>query len=152
MVSQNATPGLLPSEAERLGKITVATELGWEPLSTRSGFAMVVCGSLAALTRNDLLRGEIQPIAFHEAGTQKKLEMVDRACFTVAPFDGHYEPLLGMRNRREERGRRSVCCMTSTILTWPPFPWPVSMDRRAQAWLAPVSRGQHIVVVGKVIK
>ena len=29
MVYQNQTPGLLPSEAERLGKITVGTELGW---------------------------------------------------------------------------------------------------------------------------
>jgi N-alpha-acetyl-L-2,4-diaminobutyrate deacetylase len=29
MVYQNVTPGLLPSEAERLGKITVGTELGW---------------------------------------------------------------------------------------------------------------------------
>src|SRR6185369_13645391 len=28
MVYQNLTPGLLPSEAERLGKITVGTELG----------------------------------------------------------------------------------------------------------------------------
>ena len=29
MIYQNQTPGLLPSEAERLGKITVGTELGW---------------------------------------------------------------------------------------------------------------------------
>ena len=29
MIYQNVTPGLLPSEAERLGKITVGTELGW---------------------------------------------------------------------------------------------------------------------------
>ncbi len=29
MVYQNQTPGLLPSEAERLGKITVGTEPGW---------------------------------------------------------------------------------------------------------------------------
>ena len=26
---QNATPGLLPSECDRLGKISIGTELGW---------------------------------------------------------------------------------------------------------------------------
>jgi len=33
------------------------------------------------------LRGKIEPIGYHLAGTQRKLEMVDRDCFTVAPFD-----------------------------------------------------------------
>ena len=40
------------------------------------------------------MHGTIEPIACHAAGTQKKRETVHRDCFTVAPFDGHYEPLL----------------------------------------------------------
>lgn len=94
MIYQNQTPGLLPSEAERLGKITVGTELGWGRAVNPEGVRYGRQGVLAALINNGLLHGSIEPIAHHRAGTQRKLEMVDRDCFIPAPFAGHYEPLV----------------------------------------------------------
>ncbi|MFN9974490.1 MAG: succinylglutamate desuccinylase/aspartoacylase family protein, partial [Phycisphaerae bacterium] len=101
-IYQNQTPGLLPSEAERLGKITVGTELGWGCAVNPEGVRYGRHGVLAAAINNGLLRGSIEKIAYHRDGSQKKIEMVDRDCFTVAPFDGHYEPVLecGTRVKR----------------------------------------------------
>lgn len=150
MVYQNLTPGLLPSEAERLGKITVGTELGWGRGVNVDGVRYARQGVRAAAIRHGQMRGSIEPIGHHAAGTQRTLEMIDRDCFTVAPFDGHYEPLVecGTRVRRGE-----------TVGLLHDFdhidmePWPavagVSGVLLAQAWAAPVLRGQHIVVVGR---
>ena len=94
MIYQNQTPGLLPSEAERLGKITVGTELGWGRAVNPEGVRYGRQGVLAAAIHHGQLRGEIEPIGHHRAGTQRNAAMVDRACFTVAPFAGHYESVL----------------------------------------------------------
>src|SRR4029453_935448 len=80
---QNLTPGLLPSEAERLGKITVGTELGWGRAVQPEGVRYGRHGLLAAAIRHGQLRGSIEPIAHHKAGTQIKAAMVDRECFVV---------------------------------------------------------------------
>jgi len=152
MVYQNVTPGLLPSEAERLGKITVGTELGWGRAVQADGVRYGRQGVLAAAIRHGQLRGEIQPIAFHAAGTQRKAAMVDRACFTVAPFAGHYEPLV-------ECGAELRAGATVGLLhdfdKIDDDPWPVTAGVDglviAQAWAAPVPRGQHIAVVGRLI-
>ncbi len=94
MTYQNVTPGLLPSEAERLGKITVGTELGWGRAVNPEGVRCARQGVLAAAINHGLLRGKIEKIGAHRDGTQQRVAMVDRACFSVAPFAGHYEPLL----------------------------------------------------------
>ncbi len=104
MVYQNVTPGLLPSEAGALGKITVGTELGWGRAVNVDGVRYGKHGVLAAAAiHQGQLRGEIEPIDYHKAGTQRKLEMVDRDCFTVAPFDGHYGAPGRMRHGRPPR-------------------------------------------------
>ncbi len=147
---QNSTPGLLPSEAERLGKITVGTELGWGCAVQPQGVRYGRQGVLAAAIHHGQLLGEIQPIGHHEAGTQRKVEMVNRECFTVAPFDGHYEPL-------RECGDRVQAGETVGLLHdfdhLDADPWPavsrVEGVVLAQAWRAPVLRGQHIVVVAQ---
>ncbi|HXT59518.1 MAG TPA: succinylglutamate desuccinylase/aspartoacylase family protein, partial [Pirellulales bacterium] len=69
MVYQNLTPGLLPSEAERLGKITVGTELGWGCAINAEGVRYGRQGVLAAAIHNGQLAGAIEPIAHHKAGT-----------------------------------------------------------------------------------
>lgn len=153
MVYQNLTPGLLPSEAERLGKITVGTELGWGSAVCTEGVRYGRQGVLAAAIHNGQLRGTIEPIAYHKAGTQRKLEMVDRDCFTVAPFAGHYEPLI-------DCGTAVTCGDVVGLLH--DFdhidmdPWPARAGVNgvvlAQAWVARVPRGQHIVVVGREIR
>lgn len=152
MVYQNVTPGLLPSEAERLGKITVGTELGWGAAVNVDGVRYGKHGVRAAAIHNGLLRGTIEPIDFHKSGTQMKLEMVDRDCFTVAPFAGHYEPIL-------ECGTRVQAGQTVGFLHdfdhIDMAPWPATAGVNgvvlAQTWRAPVQRGQHILVVGREI-
>lgn len=94
MVYQNRTPGLLTSEAERLGKITVGTELGWGEAVLGSGVAYARQGILAAAIRHGLLRGEIKPFAHHADGTQKRGAIVAAECYTAAPFDGHFEEIV----------------------------------------------------------
>jgi len=152
MVYQNVTPGLLPSEAERLGKITVGTELGWGRAVSPEGARYGRQGVLAAAIHQDQLRGSIEPIAHHRAGTQRKLEMVDRECFTVAPFDGHYEPLLEC-GTRVHRGETVGLLHDFDHIDMVPWPAVAGVDGvlLAQAWVAPVPRGQHIVVVGREI-
>jgi N-alpha-acetyl-L-2,4-diaminobutyrate deacetylase len=149
MVYQNQTPGLLPSEAERLGKITVGTELGWGRAVNVDGVRYARQGVLAAAIRHGQLRGDIQPIAFQREGTQRKVAMVKRDCFVVAPFAGHYEPLL-------ECG--SAVRQGDTVGRVHDFehidaePWAAKAGVNgivvAQAWAAPIRPGQHIVVVG----
>lgn len=153
MVYQNQTPGLLPSEAEQLGKITVGTELGWgravNPLGVRYGRH----GVLAAAIRHGQLRGEIEPIGHHRDGTQRVVEMVDRACFTVAPFAGHYESVI-------DCGQTVAAGEPVGYLhdfDHPDLPaWPVAAGVDgilvAQAWAAPVQQGQHIAVVGRILR
>jgi N2-acetyl-L-2,4-diaminobutanoate deacetylase len=152
MVYQNLTPGLLPSEAERLGKITVGTELGWGAAALAAGIRYGRQGVLAAAINHGQLQGKIEPIDFHQAGTQKKIEIVDRACFIAAPFAGHYEPLFdcGVSIKRGQ-----------TVALLHDFdridlePWPVIAEVEgillAQAWLAEVRRGQQIAIVGRVL-
>ena len=77
--------------------------------------------------------------------------MIDRACFTVAPFAGHYEPLL-------ECGAQVL--QGDTVALLHDFeridldPWPVRAGVDgvviAQAWGAPVLQGQHVLVTGRI--
>jgi N2-acetyl-L-2,4-diaminobutanoate deacetylase len=152
MVYQNLTPGLLPSEAERLGKITVGTELGWGSAVQADGVRYGRHGVLAAAIHNGQLRGTIEKIAHHKAGTQRKLEMVDRDCFTPAPFAGHYEPLVEC-GTAVRRGQTVGLLHDFDHIDAEPWPAAAGVDGivLAQAWVARVPRGQHIVVVGRDI-
>ena len=139
-----------PSEAERLGKITVGTELGWGKAVSPEGVRYGRQGVLAAAINNELINGRIEPIAHHKDGTQRKVELVDRECFTVAPFEGHYEPLLecGANVRRDD-----VVGLLHDFDHIDREPWPARAGVDgvvvAQAWVAPIQRGQHIIVVGR---
>lgn len=152
MVYQNLTPGLLPSEAERLGKITVGTELGWGRAVCTDGVRYGRQGVLAAAIRHKQLSGKIEPIAHHRDGTQRKLAMVDRECFSVAPFDGHYEPLLDC-GTDVKAGQTVGLLHDFDHIDMDPHPVVAGVDGvvLAQAWVATVMRGQHIVVVGRVV-
>lgn len=146
---QNQTPGLLPSEAELLGKIAVGTELGWGRSVSAEGVCYGRHGVLAAAIHHGQLRGVVAPIGHHKSGTQRKVSMVDRKCFVVAPFSGHYESLI-------ECGSVVKCGDVIGLLHNFDFiddePWPARAGVDgvviAQAWVAPIQRGQHIVVVG----
>jgi N2-acetyl-L-2,4-diaminobutanoate deacetylase len=152
MVYQNVTPGLLPSEAERLGKITVGTELGWGKAVNAEGVRYARHGVLAAAIHHGQMRGEIEPIGHHRAGTQRRAAMVDRDCFTVAPFAGHYESVLDC-GRDVAAGDVVGFLHDFDHIDMPPWPAVAGVDGViiAQAWAAPVMRGQHIVVVGRIL-
>lgn len=152
MIYQNATPGLLPSEAERLGKITVGTELGWGCSISPEGVRYARHGVLAALIHQGQLHGTIEPIGHHAAGTQRVLETVDRDCVSVAPFDGHYEPLMEC-GTAVKKGDVVGLLHDFDQIDMEPYPVKAGVDGvvLAQAWVAPVPRGQHIVVVGRVV-
>lgn len=148
---QNETPGLLPSEAERLGKIAVGAELGFGAAVSAEGVRYGLQGVRAAAIRHNLLRGEVAKFGHHAAGTQRRASMVDRACFTPAPFAGHYEPLL-------ECGAEVATGDTVGLLH--DFdridldPWEVRAGVDgiviAQAWGATVLQGQHVLVTGRL--
>ena len=104
MVYQNATPGLLPSEAERLGKITVGTELGWGAAALAEGIRYGRQGVLAAAINHGQLQGKIEPIGYHQAGTQRKLEIVDRECYTAAAVRRTLRTARRVRQGDETRG------------------------------------------------
>ncbi len=150
MVYQNRTPGLLPSEAERLGKITLGTELGWGSAVNPAGVRYGRQGVMAAAIRFGQLRGEVSPIDHHADGTQRKVEIVDRACFVPAPFPGLYEPLMEC-GARVQRGQTVGQLHDFYHVDEQPHPIQAGVEGivLAQAWRAKVEQGQHILVVGQ---
>ena len=152
MVYQNQTPGLLPSEAERLGKITVGTELGWGSAVLADGVRYARQGVLAAAIRHGQMHGEIEPIAYHKSGEQKIVAIVDRECFVCAPFAGHYEPLLECGTAVKE-GDVIGLLHDFDHIDMEPWQAKAGVDGYvlAQAWVAPIKRGQHIVCVGREV-
>ena len=147
---QNQSPGLLPSEAEWLGKITVGTELGWGKAVNAEGVRYGRQGVLAAAIHHGQLRGNIEPIGYHKAGTQRCVSMVDRECFTIAPFAGHYESLIDC-GAKVEKGQPVGLLHDFDHIDLDPWPATAGVDGVvvAQSWVAPVMRGQHIVVGGR---
>jgi N-alpha-acetyl-L-2,4-diaminobutyrate deacetylase len=150
MVYQNRTPGLLPSEAERLGKITIGTELGWGAAVSAQGVHWGRQGVLAAAIRFGQLRGEIAPIDHHAGGTQRKVEIVDRACFVPAPHPGLYQPLVEC-GAPVKRGQTAGLLHDFNRIDEEPCPIQAGVEGIvvAQAWRARVEQGQHILVVGR---
>lgn len=149
MIYQNRTPGLLTSEAERLGKITVGTELGWGEAVLSEGVRYGRQGVLSAAIRHGQMRGEIVPIGHQAAGTQMCATIVDFGCYVPAPFDGHYEEVIvcGTRVRRGDLvGRLHDFHRIDEPA------WPVRAPRDGivvgQAWGARVRQGQFILCVG----
>jgi N-alpha-acetyl-L-2,4-diaminobutyrate deacetylase len=149
---QNQTPGLLTSEAERLGKVTIGAELGWGRSVRPTGVRAARHGVLAAAIHHGHLRGSIEPIDHHAAGTQRLVSTVDPAGTIPAPFAGHYESLVGCG---EAVGRGTAVGLLHDFdrLDLEPVPLVSGIDGVlvAQAWAAPVVQGQHVVVVGRVI-
>lgn len=149
---QNESPGLLSSEAERLGKITVGCELGWGGAVSPAGVRYGCQGVRAAAIHHGQLRGSVVPFAHHADGTQVRAEMIERDCFTVAPFAGHYEPLLEC-GARVRRGDTVALLHDFERIDLEPWPVRAGVDGIviAQAWGAPVLQGQHVLVTGRIV-
>lgn len=151
MIYQNLTVGLLPSEAERLGKITIGTELGWGASVDTDGVRYGRQGVLSAAIRHGLLKGTISPIDHHRDGTQVMAEIVDRECYTIAPFAGHYESLMPNLSR-VKKGEIVGYLHDFDYIDAAPWPARAGVDGVviAQAALATVPKGQHIVATGYI--
>ncbi|HCL31182.1 MAG TPA: succinylglutamate desuccinylase [Candidatus Latescibacteria bacterium] len=152
MIYQDETPGLLPSEAERLGKITVGTELGWGETVNREGVRYARHGIRAAAIHHGQMLGEIEPIGHHADGTQKLVAMVDRDCFTPAPFSGHYEPVMDCGTFVHAGDTVGLLHDFQRV---DEQPWPVRarIDGYVlcQAARAPVAQGLHILVIAQQV-
>ncbi|WP_010585027.1 M14 family metallopeptidase [Schlesneria paludicola] len=150
MIYQNNTPGLLTSEAERLGKITIGTELGWGEAVLRKGVTYARQGVLAAAIHHGQLQGTIAPIAHHADGTQKCAAIVDFECYVAAPFAGHYEEVLPC-GQRVKRGELVGRLHDFARIDEPAWPVCAGVDGVvvAQAWSAKVRQGQFILCVGR---
>ena len=149
MIYQNNTPGLLTSEAERLGKITVGTELGWGEAVLRKGVSYGRQGVLAAAIRHGQMNGRIEPIAHHADGSQKCAAIVDFSCYVPAPFAGHYEEILPC-GQRVKKG--DVVGRLHDFARIDESAWPVCANNDGivvgQAWGSRVKQGQFILCVG----
>ena len=149
-VYSNLTPGLLPSEADRIGKITVGGEFGWGQSVQAEGVRYARHGVRMAAIRHGQLAGRLEKFGHHAAGTQRIVEKNHRACITVAPFAGHYESLLECG----EAVRAGDAVGLLHDFDRPELePWPcragVDGFVTGQAWGARVAQGQHIVVVAR---
>lgn len=150
MIYQNRTPGLLTSEAERLGKITVGTELGWGEAVNSDGVTFGRQGILAAAIHHGQLQGHIEKIAHHADGTQKMAAIVNPECYVPAPFDGHYEEVLKC-GARVKKGDVVGRLHDFHRIDEPGWPAVAALDGIVvgQAWGARVRQGQFIVCVGE---
>ena len=146
MIYQNETPGLLTSEAERLGKLTLGSELGWGEAVNPDGVHFARTGLRAAAIRHRQIRGELQlPV-----GPQARLvSIADRRSVSVSPFAGHWEPF--HRPGAEVREGDTLGLLHDFDRFDLP-PWEVRAGRSGllvfQAWDSPVMQGQHIAGVG----
>lgn len=149
MAYQNETPGLLTSEAEILGKITVGTELGWGAAVQAAGVRAGRRGIMSAAVRHQQYAGPEPP---PPDAAQRRAEMIDRDCFVLAPFAGHYEPV---RECGDLVSRGDVVALLHDFdrIDLDPEPIRAGCDGivLAQAWAAPVPQGQHVLVVGKLV-
>ena len=152
MVYQNETPGLMVSEAERLGKITIGTELGWGESVNLAGVRYARHGIRAAAIRHGQLVGEIQPIAHHAQGTQVRTAIIDRECYVPAPFPGHFEPLMSC-GERIEAGQTAGFLHDFYRIDDAPWPVRAGVDGYvlSHAYRVPVRQGSHILVVAQEI-
>ncbi len=152
MVYQNRTSGLLTSEAERLGKITVGTELGWGRAVNADGVRYATQGVLAACIHHGQMTGEIVPIASHAAGTQIKATVIDHECYVPAPFPGHYEEMLAC-GTQVNKGDIVGWLHDFNRIDESPYPVQAGVSGIVvgQAWGAVVRPGQHILVVGQIV-
>ena len=152
MTYQNETPGLLPSEAERLGKITVGTELGWGETVDLDGVRYARHGIRAAAIRHGLMRGEVNPIGHHADGSQKLVAILDRECFVPAPYPGHYEPLISC-GAFVKKGTQVGLLHDFHRIDESPWPVCAGVDGfvLSQASRAPVTQGMHILVVANEV-
>lgn len=92
MYSSDMHSGLLTSEAENMGKITVGTELGLEGVSPK-GVKYAYEGIQNVLRHYDILPGDVQRIDPKRETDPRLVSAVDLKAYIPAPLSGVFEPL-----------------------------------------------------------
>lgn len=149
MIYQNEYPGLLTSEAENLGKVTVGTELGWGSAVLEDGVAFARQGIFGAGVLHDQLRGPIEPIAHHLDGSQRVVDCSPYECATFAPTHGWYEPILPC-GTFVRAGETVGNLHDFERIDKKPWAARAAVDGFliAQTWKAKVEAGQQLVSLG----
>lgn len=153
MSGPNSAPGGplrgLYNEADDLGKFSIGTELGYGSSTDVRGVRYARQGVLATAIHHGLLRGSIKPIDHHADGTQS---LVTGGASVMAPYPGHYEPLLDC-GERAQSGQTLGLLHDFYRLDEDPFAVRAATAGIvvAQAWGARVEQGQMILMVAKEI-
>jgi N-alpha-acetyl-L-2,4-diaminobutyrate deacetylase len=146
---ENLTPGLLTSEAERLGKVTVGCELGWGNSISRDGVRWATRGVLNA----GILHDQLHPLPLTPAGEPATIvESIARECTVVAPYRGHFEPVSEC-GAWVEQGQPIGLLHDFDRIDEPAFQLRagVSGFLISHAWGAPVRAGQHVALVAQPV-
>ena len=153
MSSSNSPPdGVsrgLYQEADDLGKYSIGTELGYGSSVDVAGVRYARQGVLAAAIHHGQLQGDIEPIGHHADGTQR---LVRGGASELAPYPGHYEPLLECGERVSE-GQTVGLLHDFQRLDEEPFEVRAGTGGIVvtQAWGARVEQGQMILMVAEEI-
>jgi predicted deacylase len=147
LIYANATPGLLTSAAESLGKIAIGGEFGWGRAVQANGVSMARQGVLAAGIRHEQLRGRLPP-----PREQILVDTSDPSSSLLAPLDGLFEPTVPV-GQKVERGQGIGWLHDFGRLDEQPLALVAPHDGYVlcQAWGARVFQGQVISQVGKAV-
>lgn len=142
--------GALFQDASNLGKLAIATELGYGSAVDVRGVRFARQGVLAAAIHSDQLRGTIEPIGHHADGTQR---LVGNSASVTAPYPGHYEPLFEC-GEVVSKGTVAGLLHDFYRMDEEPYACVAGVDGiiLSQAWGARVDQGQQILLVGQEMK
>lgn len=152
MIYHDKGPGLLTSYAERLGKISIGTELGFGCSIQAIGVSMAKQGILTAAIKTGQLKGEAPANGHFPREEQILVETTDPACDILATYNGHYESMAECNTWVEQDQLLGYLHDFDKIDDLP-------LEIRArhagificQAWGARVFQGQVIAQVGKQV-
>lgn len=152
LIYQNETPGLLTSEAERLGKITLGGEFGWGRAVQAEGVSMAKQGVLAAAVGHEQLAGPKRPHRHYAAPDQLLVDSSGPDCSLTAPHDGFFEPCVA-QGEPVRKGQRLAYLHDFNRLDDKPIEIPSPHDGYALclAWNARVMGGQVIAQVARSV-
>lgn len=150
---QDRTPGLMLSESERLGKITVGSELGWGQFVSVECVKYARQGILGGAIMHGQLSGELKSLNRQMSGNHKLVEIVDRECFVPAPWAGHYEPLVAL-GTEIKKGEPAALLHDYHRIDEAPWAVRAGVDGFVivQSPTAEVVPGQHILAVAQEIE
>lgn len=150
---QDETPGLLTSTAEKLGKLTIGTELGFGEAILASGVGMCQQGILFAAIYLKQLRGELPKNQFTPTSQQVLSDTSSVDCSFLAPYAGHYEPCVEVATK-VSKGDLLGYLHDFNRIDEPALEVHAPHDGHVvcRGWQAKVEQGQVVVQVGKIIE